>query len=356
MTGSLPPIGAPSAPLAFCIAEDRPSCEPALRILIASLLEHIPDADVILFAPNATGAFKAWLQARPQVRRQPGSASLTARKYDVKPSALLKSLEIVSGPVIWLDSDLIVTCDFRHRFMSLSNDVLVVTEEALGSSHADDDAMRARLWALPIGRALPFLANTGVVRVTPKHVPLLTAWDKLLASAEYLEAQSLTWDKRPLHLMGDQEVLTALLCAQAFSDIPLSFLRRGLDIVQYFGSSGYTLSDRVSNIFVRPPCFIHSQGFRPWWPRSAPASSWSARFLSLYNDLSPYTLRAKRYAAALETTDWLSPPSIAAALFRALSFGFYPLVGLPLAVVSDLVRLVKFSLARYRRRTASVHA
>jgi hypothetical protein len=333
---------------AVCIAEDRQSCEPAVMILIASLFVHCPGVTVELFAPNASDDLKTWLSGYAGVHLNPGRVAEDLAKYDIKPRALLTLLERGYAQVLWVDSDILICRDFRPLFAELDTSVLALAEEALCSSHGDPNGLRARLAGLKVGRTLPFATNTAVMRVTPDHVALLRRWEELLKAPAYREAQARAWQLRPLHLLGDQDVLTAILAGEEFARTPLSFLRRGIAIIQYFGSSGYTAPERLRNLLLGMPPFVHSQGFRPWWERADRPRTLAAGFKALYEDLSPYTLLACAYRNSLPETQWMTPAGLAPRIFRALAFGQAPLVGLPLAVIADAVRLVKRAIAKMR--------
>ena len=324
-----------------CVAEDRASCEPALRILALSLVRHCPTITAHFYCPNATPDFVAFMATLPGMSLNAFSLSGSWTKYDIKPVALLDMLDRGHAEVLWIDSDILVTRDIARLLRSIAPDTVIVTEEALCSSHADPDGLRARLWGLPVGRTLPFLANTGIVRVGQSHRPLLDHWRILLESPTYRAGQALPWDQRGLHVMGDQEVLTALLASQDFSGIPLHFFRRGADIIQFFGTSGYTCGERMRHLFKGPPPFVHSQGYRPWWKLEPSGPGAATRFKNLYNALSPYTIHARSYRQALSDTAWLRPRSRLEATLRAIGFGHPALVGLPLAVMADAQRLAK---------------
>jgi len=342
-----PTAAVPGNPV-VCIAEDRQSCEPALRILVASLARQCPDVGVHLFCPNASPAFADWLARFPQAVLNAEKIDGEWTKYDIKPFALLTLLRRGLSHVLWIDSDIMITRDFRPLFRDLPPETVAVTEEALCSGHSDPDGLRCRLWGMEVGRPVPFTANTGVIRVTTAHIPLLERWKELLESRPYRDAQALPWDQRGLHVMGDQEVFTALLSSAEFVHLPIRFLRRGTDILQFFGSSGYTLSERMIHLRRGLPPFIHSQGYRPWWPRKAESAGFSESFKTLYNDLSPYTVAARRYASELENPSWLRPPSKIAAVLNGVGAGRAPLVGMPLALASDIVRLGKTISERMR--------
>ena len=73
--------------MVVCIAEDRLSELVAVKLLVASLARHCPDAKVELFFPPADDALKTWLTKYPQVnlRTQPIEG---AKGWDVKPIVL----------------------------------------------------------------------------------------------------------------------------------------------------------------------------------------------------------------------------------------------------------------------------
>lgn len=141
--------------------------------------------------------------------------------------------------------------------------------------------------------------------------------------------------------MGDQEVFTALLSSREYANFPIRFLRRGNDIIQFFGSSGYTTKERIRHLLKGMPPFVHSQGFRPWWPRIASNGPLSSRLQNLYNDLSPYTVLAARYAGELSDPDWLSPKSGISRWLAKIGGGNAAMTGLPLALGSDIIRWLK---------------
>lgn len=337
-----------SSELTVCIAENRASCEPALRILVASLARHCPGLPVLLFCPNATQAFARWLAPFDQCLLNPCRLDGEWTKYDIKPLALLAALRFGASAALWIDSDILVARDFRPIFAGAPAEVVGVAEEALGG-HGDPDGLRARLWGMPVGRALPYTANTCVVRVSHAHRELLETWHALLRDDAYRAAQDRPWYEREVHLAGDQDAFTALLASGRFAAFPIRWVRRGRDIVQFFGPYGYTVRERIGHLVRGMPCFVHSQGFSPWWPPSAPARGWSARFAHLYDALSPYTVLARGYADVLEDPSWLRPPTRASRLLAGRSA---PLTGLPLAVAADAVRLGRSLRRRLGRADA----
>lgn len=329
-----------SAPVA-CVAEDRRTMEPSLRILIASLERHSPSVKVELFVPDPTPEFSSWLAGRRNVRLNVAPIEWAQRKYDIKPVAMGALLGAGFDHIVWIDSDILVCRDIAPLFASLPDDVVAVGEECLGDGHEDVDHFRARAWGFEPGRAAPFALNSGVVRITSRHAGLIAAWDELLSRADYRAAQKLDWSERPRHLMGDQDVLCALLTSASLAAYPHFYLRRGEHIIQFWKSTGYTVAERLHHLVTGMPYFVHSQGFRPWWPPGEPPRSGSERFNSLYQQLSPYTCAARRYTNELSDASWLRARTPLVAALRGLGFGVAPLVGAPLAVAADVARLAK---------------
>lgn len=308
-----------------------------------SLARHCGCFPIYLIFPPANRKFVSWLANNRQVTlctdRLQGTSS-----YNVKPQAMLHLMQKGNDEILWIDSDVIVTKNVTGMLAEVRNDAVIVTEEALWSPHDDDDAWRARKWGFHVGRVLPFALNTGVVRVTRSHQPLLQRWQELLESAEYREAQHLDWRSRPLHLMGDQEALTALLCSE-FAHVPLKILLRGRDIIQYFGPHGFTVRERMSILFGWSPTFIHSQGpDKPWvveWKTKATPSA-KEYLQEVYLDLSPYTLAAMRYRLDMpDNPSWIDAHYWLSRVLRAVGLWRISLVGLPIAIIADLYRLTK---------------
>lgn len=324
-----------------CIAEDRRNCEPAVRLLLASLSSNCPAVDVNLFYPLADSAFLTWVEKCSQARVE--TAGLPSGcGWNVKPLALLRLLDEGFDEVTWIDSDVIVTRDFSREFRSLESDVFLAAEDAVGDDRDDGDAMRAHLWGLPVGRTLPFGLNSGVLRVTRYHRPLLYRWWELLQTREYKEVQRRPWRQRPVHMLGDQDVLTALLTSAEFSEIPLHILRRGRDIIQFNGVYGYSTWERIYNLVTGPPAFIHSFAGKPWletWESGGGAREY---LKNVYLDASPYTFSAMRFRRELGCdAQWMNAHYAFSRLLRALGLGRPELVGLPIAAVMDVVRMLK---------------
>src|SRR5581483_10468772 len=100
--------------------------------------------------------------------------------------------------------------------------------------------------------------NSAVVRVTKHHTRFLDRWMECLGAPEYLHAQTLPLEQRPLHLMGDQDLLNALVGAPEFSAVPLHVFPTGVDIIHAGGGLGYSVSERLRGVFKPQPTFLHA--------------------------------------------------------------------------------------------------
>jgi hypothetical protein len=328
----------------ICITESRAKFEPAVRLLVMSLAKHSPAVPVYLVFPQATHNFRRWLANFQRVTLSTHRVELTG-SFNVKPQAMLHLMEKGHDEVLWIDSDIVIGRDIVSLLAEVPPDTVVVTEESLWGWHDDTDAWRARGWGFEVGRVLPFALNAGVVRATRLHEPLLRRWAQLIESRKYQEVQQLDWRSRPPHMHGDSEVWTALLSSAEFAHIPLKILTRGQDIIQYFGPYGFTVWERLSCLFGQSPAFIHSLGpSKPWireW-RSVAANGIKEYLEAVYLDLSPYTLAATEYRMGLEgNASWLDVHYTLSAVLRAVGLWQCSLVGLPIAIIADLNRLIK---------------
>ena len=338
----------------ICTAEDRPSFEPGIRLLLLSLGKHNPDLPIHVTFPGATDEFVEWVEERPKVTlvRKPITDSWGV---NIKPDVLLSLLDQGHEEIVWIDSDIIVLQDISPLFENLNAETFVFTEEALGGQGYKDEGWRARQWGLQVGRILPCAVNSGVIRVTSAHRGLLNRWRELMASKEYRDVHRADWRNRPMHMNTDQDVLTAILSSSEFANVPIKIMRRGKDIIQYYHHLGYTVSERVSNMLGHSPKLVHSQGPKPWdhpWERVA-LSDLRRYFRETYLDLSPYTLAANRYKDQLNgDAHWLRSHFKLSRILRSIGFWYPPLVGLPLALWYDIAEPFKQIFRRGRARAA----
>ena len=326
----------------ICIVEDREACEPCLRLLLLSLNRYSPGATVSLFYPPAKQEFLSWIRNYPQVQLQPERLK-SDYGWNIKPQAIMHMMDQGYDEVIWIDSDIIVNRDISSAFSALNEDTFAATEHTLGEERWDPNGSRARAWGLPVGRVLPFGLNSGVLRATRAHRPLMERWWELLQSDTYQHFQKTAWQQRPVHMLGDQDVLTALLSSEEFAEIPLHILRRGKDIIQFDGVYGYTLTERITNLLDKPAIFIHSAAGKPWSERWAPSKSLRDYIKLIYLDVSPYTISALPFRPAMGCDAvWMEPHFALSKVLRMLGLGRVALVGLPIAIAMEPTRIAKW--------------
>ena len=319
--------------------EDRPGEVIGLKLLLLSLHKHCPEVAVDVFVPRVDAAFERWI-ARVDNAHLHGMEHAVRRGFNVKPGLLQRVLEQGASEALWMDSDVMVVRDFRQWLHAAPSSSLVVAEDRFGAPWRGRSSY-ARAWGFRVGREMPRQLNACVIRVLPTHIPLLRAWDDLLGHRTYLAAQEIHWSERPSHVFGDQEVLSALLESREFSGIPLSFLRKGRDIVHCFEHQGYPAHQMIANVVTgNRPLFVHAQGAKPWLGDGPPLG---------YLDTSTYTLLARLYASELEEeSSWREPRSrvsrILCRLFRDDPWSS----GIPVALATELrdQRLLKTLLRR----------
>ena len=332
--------------LLICAYENRMENEDGVRVLVASLAKASPHLKLRLYHNPGSEDFDQWVAQFPMVDWRP--AHLSADKnWNVKPWILLEALDDGYQDVLWLDADLLVSRDFTALMDSTDANSIVVAEEANWGTPNDAGALRTRGWGLEVGRELPVSVNSCFLKVSARHRPLIEEWQTLLSRPDYLAAQTAPWDTRPPHMLGDQDVLMALLCSARHATIPVRFLRRGHDILQLFGPLAFTLKERAVVAFRGLPLIIHAQGTKPWRDRAQTVTrGWYERLFAPYQDTSPYILFADRHLSATCRYAWLKPQTLSGRWLRALGLGSMPLSGAPVAAIFDAV----FGLSRLVRR------
>lgn len=334
----------------FLAYENRAANEPGVRLLVSSLFALVPNARLRLHFNPSDSHFQPWAAQFRGLDLRPARLSADLG-WNVKPALLLEALSDGEGEVMWLDADVIVTRDPTLLMRTLAPDCLVATEEALWGNRDDRGGLRSRGWGLPVGCELPFVINSCVVRVTPAHRPLLSDWDRLLQTEAYRSAQAAAWHERPPHMLGDQDVLTALLGSEQYRGMPLHILRRGDGILQAFGPFGFTLRERAQVRRHGLPFFVHAQGPKHWLDDDCArgAGAWLRR---AYRDTSPYLLCAVAGTHGGPPPPWTRSRTMLGAVLRRLGFGRIWLAGLPLAALFDAWRGVRALVRRGRASRA----
>ncbi len=336
--------------LTFCMAEDRPE-DTSLRLALLTLRTQCPAVPLTLFRPDANKEFRAWLTDFPQVtlvdQRLAGAAS-----WNCKPQALLTMLDQGNEQVVWLDSDLAFARPFTYLFDGLSPETIVVSED-LRFALPQGTRERTEGWNLPVGNTYPATINSCVLRVTPRHRPLLRRWLELMATPQYQDAQARWVGERPFYLRSDQDLLNALLGSREFADLPVRFLKCGRDIIHCSGwGRSYSTRERLRGLFSPVAPILHNPSQKASDVLDLPAavSPRPAFTERLFLEISPYLTLARRYEAELVPhTAWLRYRTVLGSLLRILGCGHHALPGLPLIIPLS----IRKALQRVFRAAAS---
>ncbi|WP_431841295.1 hypothetical protein [Calidifontibacter indicus] len=344
MTTSQSTVNRSRRAAATVLYEDRPELT-GLKLAALSLRSTAPGLPIVVMAPSAPPGFQSWAE-KHAIEIAPVPEAMASHGWNVKPTVLLHMLAHYADVVTWFDTDIIATSSLETLLSTYPVETLVATEE-YAWGHSQGSEKRTTALGLPVGRHIARSVNTGVLRVSESHRSLLLEWERILGTDEYVRAQILPANRRPLTFLGDQEVLCGLLGAQQFASVPLAQLTRGVDIAQCFGPSGFTVRERWTTRGVLPP-LVHAMGRKPW---SRPTYSGSTlnRFGSwwqnMHLDLTPYTAAAQPYLDELgEPARWARPVTMTG---RILSRN-------PSSIMREMPLTVLDTSQRAFRRAASI--
>ena len=288
--------------LIYTTYEDRSAAMVGIEILARSLQNHDPFSRLVVWSPldrqDVTGLSEDDVDWR-------FTPDLAGSGWNVKPTILLRSLQEAER-VMWIDSDIVVVGSLA-RAIALPVDHLVVGQE-FKSSGAPGSEARVAGWGWVLERTMPIHVNSGVVVASRAHEPLLHAWEALLKSDDYQTAQRVfPVTARPTHLLGDQDVLWALLCAE-YASVPVSYLRNGTDIIQDSGANGYHFLDRLISWRGEGAMFVHALGRnKPWQfvERPVQQAAGIGYMAWTIHELSAYFMAAGAYSYVLGNPVWL---------------------------------------------------
>jgi hypothetical protein len=327
----------------ICLAEDRLSELDTIKLLIHSIHKHCDPIPLVhLVFPPADNSFKNWLTSYPEVELST-EAIIEASGWDIKPYVLTKLLNDGHQKVLWMDSDIIINANISQLIEGYGDDTLVISEEPKGEQFAGG-TIRAENWGFEIGRSFKQSVNAGLILCTPKHIKLLDQWKVLIQSTDYRKAQALPWHQRPIHLLTDQDLLSALFNAKEWAHIPIEFLESGKTVVQESGPGGYSPTERLSNIGHDLPAFTHAMKKKPWRYETTPSLFRNPLryYYALHCELSVYSYLAGKLAPEIGLeSPWLTRRSIFGSLLKFFSMNNPSLAGLPLAIIDRLGKKTK---------------
>lgn len=319
-----------------------------VKLTLLSLMRHSPVLKVIVFAPNASAEFINWSSSMSNAEVRTSRDSITGTGWNVKPSVILQMLDEGHDEVIWLDSDVIVCGDLDARLQSIDTENIVAAEEYFWA-HRHGDPQRTTGLGLKIGRILPITVNTGLLRISKMHRPLVEHWAAILDSEEYKAVQHLSSAERPIHYWADQETLTGLLGSDLYADINVVQLKRGAEIAQCYGASGYTIRERLQ-AGKELPLLVHAIGEKPWSDRTlrsqkSPFGKMINYLQAVHLELTPYVAAAQDYRELLdEDVSWMSASTVLGRAMCRLFPDQPALRELPVAALDTTRRWVRKTL------------
>jgi hypothetical protein len=314
------------------VYESRAEDNVGVRLLLRSVARYHPEWGVKVYLPNASREAVSACEAEGFACNDTfGDIGLTG--WNAKADCLLRELYAGHPRVLWLDSDIVLASNTHCIFKDLDEDTLLAAVDP-HCLNFQGSTLRTRGWGMEIGRSFPRTINTCVLSVTPSHARLVERWAELLRTPVYATAQENSWQSRPRHMMGDQDVFTALLGSVEFADVPVHLLRDGLDIAQCFEEDGYRAVHRLRNCFRGLPPLIHSQGSKPWRSRKK-----GMKQIAL--DLSPYSRVAQEIGADVPGVEiWSRPQTRIGRTLDLLTFGNPSLRGLPISLIMGVYRWI----------------
>lgn len=333
--------------------EDRKSALPGVELLARSLARHAPSLRLMVFSPlTEVGE----LAARLPNMQAAFTEELIGHGWNVKPTVLLWALDL-APEVLWLDTDIIVSGDLTALMQAVPDDAFVVGQEFSGIREKGGQ-VRAEKWGFEVGRLIPYHVNSGSIRALLTHRALLEDWRDLLNDPAYVATQR-NRVPRPIHMVGDQDVLWALLVSKKYTHIPVHYIKSGSEMVIHCGANGYHVIDRLGHLFGSRAAFVHMLGsYKPWSFGDMPDRKTSPEdYLNMVCfELSPYHAASAPFAADLGNPAWLKRRTPLARTLNALTGGHVALRGLPLAAIAWIhdARVARTDRLRRKRRLKSI--
>ncbi|MAE66700.1 MAG: nucleotide-diphospho-sugar transferase [Phycisphaeraceae bacterium] len=325
----------------FCTHEDRPEALAGIKLLALSLRRHCPQANLVVSYPQPDDEFVRWC-AKHDVRVL-SNESWRHAGWNIKPSLLRHLLDEGHEAITWIDADIALAGALPAIMRGLDADTLLVSQ-VWAWDYFPGGTVRTALWNLEPGRALAGTASSGVVRATSAHRELLEAWQELLEAPAYLGAQARPVSERPIHMIGDQDVLTALLGSRRFGTIPLAWLDRRRDIVLCVGPAGYTAGQRLGHRRSTMPPLIHGAEPKYWEASTSPTLLRRPRdyYWRVCLETSPYAWVARQYRDELgDEVAWADARTTVGRLLATVTGDHPALAGLPQALFHGIGKRIK---------------
>ncbi len=322
----------------YCIAEDRPSAETGLRVLLVSLAAHGQGTPTILYRPESSPEFISWCRQWDWLEMIPQRPA-GGFEWNCKPQALRPLLDRGFDEAVWLDSDLMLQTPLTRVLDGLSPDTLAVTQDSRATNKGEFTLeARTRAWNWPGQRAPMDPINTCLIRVTGAHRPLLARWEATMNEPRYVEWARQPVGKRPPYFTSDQDVLMALLGGPEFGSMPLHVLPTGSAVLHCAGLRSFTWTERWRATTRGPAPLVHATTDKPWIVLSPRfGRSRRERLTQLAHELSPYVVAARPLRDRLgEPAPWLEFRTPLGRVLQALGWASPGLAGGPLTLAVSL--------------------
>lgn len=325
---------------AFCLADDRPSAEVGLRLLLLSLAEHGKATPTILFRPGSAPEFLEWCRQWPWLEIIPERPQGVGLQWNCKPQALRPLLARGFREVVWLDSDIILQGSLEPSLAGLDEETLVLAEDTPVTNMGEFSLeARTRAWGWPVVREPMNALNTCVIRVTSIHLPLLDSWERLMQESRYQDAARRPVGERPPYLTSDQDLIMALLGGPEYGKLKLRWLKTGAEVLHCTGLRSFSLTDRWRATTRGPAPVVHAMADKPWNILSDRfGRNRRERLTQFAHEISPFVTAARPYRDRLGIpAPWLGHRTVAGQWARWCGLASPGLAGLPLSLVTGLL-------------------
>ena len=276
----------------FCTFENRPESWIGLKLLALSLERQCRDFTLCVGVLEGQEELAEWLRRRaPHAVTVPVPAFRDAWSiWSVKPRLMLQLFAQGYTDVTWLDADLIVLRDLAPLLEPLDADTVLMARELDYPFEFNRPVLEA--YGMEPRRELAGGVNTCLMRMTPRHAPLLEKLMECMGAPFFREQTGTPGERRMIKWHYDQTIMELLLtCGDAewTPTAAVELIPAGSGVIQELGVTRYYLRDRLRNgLGLNRPWLVHCLGMKPWdrhpRARSVRAASVFSAFAEQYRD------------------------------------------------------------------------
>ncbi len=301
----------------FCTFENRRESWIGLKLLALSLEKHSRDFTLCVGMLEGQDEMAEWLRRRAlHAVLVPVPAFQDAWSiWSVKPRLMLQLFAQGYTDVTWLDADLIVLRDLAPLLAGLDDDTVLMARELDYPFEFNRPVMEA--YAMEPRRELAGGVNTCVMRMTPRHEPLLRKLMECMAAPFFRDQTGTPGERRMIKWHYDQTIMEMLLTCGDATWTPtatVELIPAGSGVIQELGVTRYSVKDRLRNgVGLNLPWLVHALGLKPWdsnpRTRSVRAASVFSAFAEKYRD------------EVDEPMPWANASGLSSRIARMLSLG-----------------------------------